>query len=337
MQQNTRARHRRHANVIPFEPLIALLLLAAASAHAADPAWKPSKPVELVATNAPGGGSDRILRLMVKVLQEQKAMDVPVNPVNKPGGGGSIAYAYIAQQPDGHHLVLANKGMITTNLTGRGPHFNDFTPVAHMFTEYISVTVKPDSPVKSGTDLIERFKKDVNALSIGIATSIGNPNHQGVAAALSRAGVDIKKTRNAIFPSGGAATTAMMGGHVDVAPVTASFGASLLRNGQVRVLAVAAPKRLAGALADVPTWREQGYDVVVSNYRTFLGSKKMTAPQVTYWVNALRRLSETEDWKKELADNFWPNDFLPGELARKVMEREEAEQRVFLKELGLLK
>lgn len=313
------------------------LSLTAPIAAAADPPWKPTRPVELVATNAPGGGSDRILRLMVKVFQEQKAMDVPVNPVNKPGGGGAIAYAYVAQQPDGHHLVLANKSMITTNLMGRGPNFNDFTPVAHMFTEYISVTVKADSPVKNGADLVERLKKDVNSLSLGIAASIGNPNHQGVAAALSLAGIDIKKTRNAVFPSGGAATTAMMGGHVDVVPVTASFAASLLRNGQVRVLAVAAPKRLGGVMAGVPTWREQGYDAVVSNYRIFLGSKKMTPPQVAYWVTTLRRLSETEEWKKELAENFWPNDFLPGEQARKVMEREDAEQRVFLKELALIK
>ena len=85
---------------------VASLLLATA-AGAAEPAWKPTKPVELVAINAPGGGSDRILRMMVKVFQEQKAMDVPVNPVNKPGGGGAVAYAYVSQQPDGHHLVLA--------------------------------------------------------------------------------------------------------------------------------------------------------------------------------------------------------------------------------------
>jgi putative tricarboxylic transport membrane protein len=312
-----------------------LLSCAATIVSAAEPAWKPTRPVELVATNAPGGGSDRILRLMVKVLHEQKAMDVPVNPVNKPGGGGAVAYAYISQQADGHHLVLANKSMITTNIVGRGPSYSEFTPVANLFSEYISVTVKPDSPVKNGADLIERLKKDVTSLSLGIATSIGNPNHQGVAAALSLAGIDIKKTRNAIFPSGGAATTAMMGGHVDVAPVTASFAASLLRNGQVRVIAVAAPKRLGGVLADVPTWREQGYDAVVSNFRIFLGSKKMTPPQVAYWEHALRRLSDSGEWKKELADNFWPNDFMPGADARKLMDHEDVQQRAFLKELAL--
>lgn len=314
-----------------------VLLLAAASVGAAEPAWKPTKAVELVAINAPGGGSDRILRLMVKVFQEQKAMDVPVNPVNKPGGGGAVAYAYVSQQPDGHHLVLANKSMLTNNIVGRGPSYTEFTPVANLFGEYISVTVKPDSPIKSGTDLIERLKKDVTSVSLGIATSIGNPNHQGVAIAFSLAGIDIKKTRNAIFPSGGAATTAVMGGHVDVAPVTAAFAASLARNNQVRVLAVAAPRRLGGVLADVPTWRELGYDAVVSNWRTFLGPKKMTPAQVTYWENAFKRLSESDEWKRELAENFWLNDFLNGADARKQMDRDDAQLRLFLKELALIK
>ena len=320
-------------------PMAAALLAAAcvASAHAADPAWRPTKPVELVAINAPGGGSDRILRLMVKVFQEQKAMDVPVNPVNKPGGGGAMAYAYVNQQADGHYLVLANKSMLTNNIVGRGPSYTEFTPVVNLFGEYISVTVKPDSPLKSGGDLIERLKKDVNSLSLGIATSIGNPNHQGVAIAFSLAGIDIKKTRTVIFPSGGAATTAVMGGHVDVAPVTASFAASLARNGQVRVLAVAAPRRLGGALADVPTWREQGYDAVVSNWRTFLGTRKMTPAQVTYWENTFRRLSESDEWRKELAENLWLNDFLPSAEARKQMDRDDAQLRVFLKELALTK
>ena len=317
--------------------LSGLFLLIVGSAGAADAPWKPAKPVELVAINAPGGGSDRILRLMVKVFQEQKSMEVPVNVVNKPGGGGAVAYAYVQQQSDGHSIVLANKSMLTNNIVGRGPSYTEFTPVVNLFGEYISVTVRPDSPLKAGTDVIAALKKDVTSLPIGIATSIGNPNHQGLANALSLAGVDIKKTRNVIFPSGGAATTALMGGHVDVAPVTAAFAASLMRNGQVRVVAVAAPKRLGGVLSTVPTWREQGYDAVVSNWRTFLGPKTMTPAQVAYWERAFKRLSESPEWKKELDDNFWLNDFLTGADARKQMDRDDVQLRAFLKELALTK
>lgn len=313
------------------------MLLAVATSFAADPAWKPVKPVELVAINASGGGSDNILRLMTKVFQEQKAMDVPVNVVNKPGGGGAVAYAYVAQQADPHYLVLANKSMLTNNIVGRGPSFLDYAQVVNLFAEYISVTVRPDSPIKSGADLVERLKKDVSAVSLGIATSIGNPNHQGLAVALHLGGVDIKKTRNVIFPSGGAATTAVMGGHVDVAPVTAALAASLARGQQVRVLAVAAPKRLGGVLANVPTWREQGFDAVVSNSRTFLAAKNMTPAQLAYWERVFKRLTESAEWKKTLEDNFWTSEYLPGAEARKQMERDDAQLRAFLKELALTK
>ena len=202
--------------------------------------------------NAPGGGSDRTLRIMSKIMQEGRLVGVPLNVVNKPGGGGSVAYAYLNQHPgDAHYLQLASRSLLTNNIAGRGPRYTEFTPVAFLFGEYVSVTVKPDSPLRTGKDLIERMKQDPAALSFGIATSLGNPNHQAVAAALKAAGVDIRKLRTVIFSSGGAASTAMLGGHVDVVPITAAFAASMARQGQVRVIAVTAPSRLPDVLADM--------------------------------------------------------------------------------------
>lgn len=313
--------------------------LAVAAAHAAaPPAWKPDKAIELIATNAPGGGSDRILRIMAKVLQEGRLAEVPVNVVNKPGGGGSVAYAYLNQRPgDGHYVVLGSKSLLTNNLVGRGPSYTEFTLLANLFGEYVSVTVKPDSPLKSGREMVERLKKDPASLSFGVATSIGSPNHQGVAAAIKDAGIDVKKMRTVIFASGGAAATAMLGGHIDVVPITAAFAASMLRQGQVRLLAVAAPRRLPEVLADVPTWREQGYDVVVSNWRMMIGAKGMSEAQITYWEDVLRRLSESEEWKKELEANFWTNEYMGSVETRKYLDRDNAQTRAFLVELGLVK
>ncbi len=305
---------------------------------AAPPAWRPERAVEVIALNAPGGGGDRILRIMANVMQEQRALDVPLNVVNKPGGGGAVAYAYLNQHPgDGHYLVLASKSLLTNHIVGRGPSYTEFTPVAHLFGEWIAVTVRPDSPIKNGRDLIERLKKDPTALSFGIATSIGNPNHQGVAAALKAAGIDIKKLRAVIFPSGGAASTAMMGGHIDVVPITAAFAASMLRAGQVRLLAVASPQRLSGVLAEVPTWREQGFEAVVSNWRGMVGPKGMTEAQRAYWEEALRRFSDSEEWKKELEANFWTNDYLRGAEMRKFLDEDNAQARAFLVDIGLAK
>lgn len=317
--------------------LLALAALPAADAVHAAAAWKPEKALELIATNAPGGGSDRILRIMSNVMQERRYIEVPVTVVNKPGGGGSVAFAYVNQRPADGHVVLANKSLITNHLVGQGPSYTDLTPVANLFGEYIAVTVKPDSPLRSGRDLVERMKKDPGSLSFGIATSLGNLNHQGVAVAFKEAGIDLKKTRNVIFPSGGAATTAMLGGHVDVVPITLAFATSLLRNGQVRLLAVASAQRLTGVLADVPTWREQGFDAVVSNWRAFVGPRAMADAQVTYWESALKRMSESDEWKKELEANFWSNEFLDHVETRRQMDRDHVQQKSFLTELGLAK
>jgi putative tricarboxylic transport membrane protein len=307
-------------------------------AGAAASAWKPEKAVEIIAVNAPGGGSDRIARMMAKVLQEGRIVEVPVNVVNKPGGGGSVAYAYLNQHPgDGHYVVLASKAILTNHLVGRGPSYTEFTPVANLFSEWISVTVKPDSPLKTGRDLVERLKKDPAALSFGIATSLGNLNHQGAAAALKEAGIDVKKMRTVIFQSGGAATTAMLGGHIDIVPITAAFAASMVRNGQVRLIAVSSPQRLTGVLADVPTWRELGYDAVVSNWRSVIGPKAMTEAQLAYWDRALRRLIDSAEWKKELEMNFWTSEYLGSADTRKLMSQENVQAREFLVDLGLAK
>lgn len=319
----------------------AMVLMALAAALAgggaqAQPAWKPQRPVELIATNAPGGGSDRMLRIMSKILQEGRQTDTPANVVNKPGGGGSVAYAYLNLHPgDAHFLLLGSKSLLTNNIAGNGPSYTEITPVSFLFGEYISVTVKPDSPLKSGRDLIERLKKDPTALSFGIATSLGNPNHQGVATALKAAGVDIRKLRTVIFPSGGAASTAMLGGHIDVVPITAAFAASMARQGQVRVLAVTSPVRLTDVLSDVPTWREQGYDAVVSNWRAVFGPRGMTEPQTAYWEQWFARFVESDEWKKELEANFWRSEFLRSAETRKYLEQDNAQVKAFLVELGL--
>lgn len=338
MTNDSRRVAASNGSSIPVALVALTALLAGATTHAAAQGWKPEKPVELIAMNAPGGGSDRILRLMINVMQAQRHIQVPVSVVNKPGGGGAIAYTYLNSRPgDGHYVVLANKSLLTNNLVGRGPSYTELTPLVNLFAEYISVTVKPDSPLKSGRDLVERLKKDPAALSFGIATSLGNANHQGAVIALKEAGVDVKKMRTVIFQSGGAASTAMLGGHVDVVPITAAFAASMLRNGQVRLLAVTSPKRLGGVLADVPTWREQGYDALVSNWRSFVGPKGMTPAQVAYWEQVMLRMTESDEWKKELEANFWSSDYMASAETRKQMERDNVQLRAVLGELGLVK
>ena len=308
--------------------------LAGGRATAAE--WKPDRPVEIVALNAPGGGSDRIARIFIKILQERRLVTVPVSVVNRPGGGGAVAYNYINQRPgDGHVLALGGRAILTNHIAGVGPSYTDVTPVVTLFDEYISVTVKTVSPVRSGKQLVEFMKRDPAAMTFGIATSLGNPNHQGVAAAFKAAGLDPKKMKNVIFASGGAATTAMLGGHIDVVPISVAFAASLMRNGQVRAIAISSPRRLPGVFAEVPTWREQGYDVVVSTWRSLFGPKGMTAAQLAFWEGVVQRVLETDEWKQELDLNFWNSAYKGSAETRKYLAQDNEGVKTFLVELGL--
>ncbi len=311
-------------------------LPAIVASTAAAQAWKPDKPIELIATNAPGGGSDRILRIFVKILGDYVPTSVSV--VNRPGGGGSVAYNYLNQHPgDGHYLVMGSRSILTNHIAGHGPSYTTLTPVLHLFKEYISVTIKPVSPIRTGKDLISFMKRDPTAVSFGIATSVGSPNHQGAAIALKAAGIDIKKMKNVIFSSGGAASTAMLGGHIDVVPISVAFGASLLRNKQVRMIAVTSPTRLPGVLADVPTWKEQGSDVEVSTWRIFVGPRGMAPAQIAYWEQVVQRATQADEWKKELAENFWQDRFMGHAETLKFLARDHEDAKAFLTEIGLAK
>ena len=172
-----RVRAVRQAAALRRATLAALVAFALPGVPAAAAQeWKPDRPVELVATNAPGGGSDRVGRILIKIIQELKYVPTPVNLVNRPGGGSSVAYNYINQYPgNGHYLVMGSRSFLTNNIAGHGPSYTEFTPVVSMFDEYIAVTVKPVSPIKSGKDLISFVKRDPSAVSFGIATSLARP------------------------------------------------------------------------------------------------------------------------------------------------------------------
>lgn len=301
--------------------------------------WQPDKNVEIVINTAPGSGQDSTGRLIQKILQDRKSVPTSITVVNKPGGGGAIAYGYLqGHAANGHFVSIASKSLLTNHISGRSQvTYSDLTPLAILFDEYITVAVKADSPIKSGRELIDRLKKDPGALSFGVATSLGNPNHQGIAMALKDAGIDLRKTKTPVFQSGGQAITALLGGHVDAVPGSVGLMRKHLEAGSIRVIAVAAPQRLTGLYANIPTWKEQGANAIVSNWRGLIGPPGMTPAQTAYWDNALKQLAQTEAWKKELADNNWDNEYRPSAETRKYMDAEYAELKAFLTELELVK
>jgi len=317
--------------------MVALACALLAAPAAAQPAWKPDKSVELIVGTSPGGGQDRTARTMQRILQERKLVDVAIAVTNRAGGGGAVALAYSHQHPgDGHFLQVASPTLLTNHISGKGQHnWSDFSPISILFSEAIVFAVKADSPIKTGADLIAQLKKDPGSVAISTSTAAGNQYHIASVLVGRAAGVPANRLKVVIFNSGGDAITALLGGHVQVTTASASNFIGHVKAGTLRVVAVSAPQRLAGALASVPVWKEFGVDLTLDQWRLVFGPPGLSAAQVTYWDGVLNRLVKTEDWKKELQNNLWDDIYKGPADTRKYLAAEYSETKAILTEIGL--
>jgi putative tricarboxylic transport membrane protein len=318
--------------------MAALAAGCALGASHAQTVWKPDKGVEIIVGTSPGGGQDTSARFLQKLIQERQLVDVPTVVVNKPGGGSSVGYAYLNQHPgDGHFIMLLTVPLITNQILGLSQiGYADLTPLAVLFDEYIVAAVVPNSPIGGAKDLVVRLQKDPASLSIGVPSLTGG-GYYAIALAAKAHGIDPKRLKTVVFKSGGDSITALLGGHIDVMFSTTAAPVAQLRAGKVRILAVAAPKRLAGELAEVPTLREQGTNVVFSNWRGIVGPRGLSAAQIAYWEDVLAKVAASDDFKRDVEQRNWVANFQRSDAMRRFLKAQHDELRVLLTELGQVK
>jgi putative tricarboxylic transport membrane protein len=317
--------------------LIALPMIFSALCAQAHAAWKPEHNVELISAVSAGGANDRVVRLLQQIWRQKHIVDASTTVLNKPGGGGVIAENYILQHKgDGHYLQVTSSDLLTARIVGTSPlSYTDFTQIGLLFNEYFVAAVRADSPIHNAHDLIEKLKANPQSVSIALATSLGNQIHAGLAIPLKIAGVNIKKLKIAVFSSGGEAMTALLGGHVDLVATTPFNAVSQMQAGRLRIIAITSAKRMGGALANVPTWKEQGVDVDFSAPQFVIAPPGLTAEQAAYWSAALKRLVEQDEWKRELARNFWESNYQNPADTKKYLDYKSKELTSVLTELGL--
>jgi putative tricarboxylic transport membrane protein len=318
-------------------PLLVLALFAP-TLHAQAPAWAPNKPVELLVGVSPGGGIDRTARTIQKIIQDKRLVPTPVNVVNKPGGGGTIAQAYMNQHAgDAHYFELTATSLLTNNILGRTPlGHRDYTPLALLYDEYLGVAVGADSPIQDGRQLLEALKSP-ESLPVGIATTAGNTNHIAAAMLAKAAGSEPRRLKVVVFNSGGESMTALLGGHVSLLVTPSANLIPHMQSGRMRILGITAPKRVGGALAVVPTWREQRVDAVVANWRAVIGAKGWTPAQIAYWEKVFSSVAGAEDWQAEVSRAGGVPHFMTSRDLAAFFDSEHARFKTILTDLGLAK
>lgn len=308
-------------------------------AFAQSAAWKPDKNVELIVGTPPGSPNDIVARAIQRIVQDRRLVEVPVVVINKPGGSLSISWSYLNQHPgNGHYIAMSALNLLSNHITSASPlRHTDVVPVAQLFSEYIVFSVRADAALQTGRDVIERIKKDPGALAIGVSPGAGGANHAAMAMVMKAAGVDSKKAKFVFFNAAVDSSTAVLGGHLDLCATTSSSVIGHMKNGKMRIIAVAAPKRLPGDLAHVPTWKEQGVDVSVDTFRGIIAPKGTPQAQVAYWEDVFARLTQTEEWKAEGAKRLWTDNYMNSADSRRYLEAQYAAQKAILSELGLAK
>jgi putative tricarboxylic transport membrane protein len=335
MRKDNRA---RSASGTPFRALAAIFgcVLFATLAGAA---WQPDRNVEIIVNTSAGTGSDSTARAIHRMLVENKLIDATAAVVNKPGGGGAIGLAYLTQHKgNGHYLMVTSPTMLTNHITGKSQlNYTDTTPLAQMGSESVVFTVRAESPIKSARELADRVKADPGSLSIAIGNSVGSHNHIAAALLAKAVGADVKRLKVVAFNGSTEGITALLGGHLDLVASPASGVLQLVQGGKARILAVASEKRLAGALAGIPTCKELGLPVIAANWRSIVGPGGLSAQQVRYWDDVFARVSRLPEWKRGLEAKLEEDTYLNAADTKKYMEAQYQELGNLLSDLGLAK
>ncbi|MGE0559427.1 MAG: tripartite tricarboxylate transporter substrate binding protein [Burkholderiales bacterium] len=331
----------RTAMLLRWMPALLFMLLPLVQGHAraqsAD--WKPERAVELIVGTAPGAAPDKTARAIQRIWQAQGIFDGALSVINKPGGGNLIAWNYLNQHAgNGHYLMIGNLNVLISRALGRSPHARtDFTWVATLFDEYFAVSVHADSAIGSGRDLVARLQQDPGSVAIGVSTSIGGANHLSAALALQRAGIDPRKVRFVAFKGSADSITALLGGHVDAVSTAASAAVPHVSGGRLRTVAVSAPQRLPGALAQAPTWEEQGIKGTMTNFRAIIAPRGIDAAAARFWEQRFERLAGQDEWKQDLSRNLWVWNYLDAAKTSAAVTAYAEEVETLIGNLGLRK
>lgn len=318
-----------------------LLCLLTFSAVIGPIAAGPLDKSECIAAAKPGGGFDLTCKLAQTALQEAQLIKDPMRVTYMPGGIGAVAYnAVIAQRPAEPNTIVAFSGGSLLNIAqGKFGKYteNDVRWLAAVGADYGAVIVRKDSPYKSLKDLAAALKADSTKVVFGAGGTVGSQDWMKAALTARAAGISYKAMRFVAFEGGGEGIAALQGGHVHVYSGDASEAASQIKAGaNIRVLAVMADKRLPGALSDVPTAKEQGFDVEWPIIRGFYMGPKVGNADFNAWNDAFTRLMKTKEFSKLVDERgFYPFTMTGAELDAYV-KRQTRSYRNLANEFGLM-
>jgi putative tricarboxylic transport membrane protein len=319
--------------------LAALAATAAGEAVARKPARKAA-PRETVLLKIwipanPGGGWDTTGRVLGKAIVEAGAADA-VQYTNKGGAGGVIGLAQFTSSArrDPHALMVMGAVMLGGIIIGEPPvRLQACTPIARLASEYNVFAVPANSRFRTMGEVVAQLKKDPGSIKWG-GGSRGSTEHVAACLLARRVGVDPKKINYVAFRGGGEASAAVLAEDVTIGGSGYGEFADSIQAGKMRALGVTAAARLANV--PVPTLKEQGWNVVIRNWRGVYGAPGISGEEREKLADIVTRATRAHAWRQALEANFWTPELLTGRDFDAFVEQEFSDLRTLMRESGMI-
>ena len=300
-------------------------------------AFEPSQNIEMVAPAGAGGGWDTTAREVARVFGETGIIEENMTVINKEGGGGAIAWAYIHGQDDSpYNLFVSSPPLMFVPLNGQSEYgHEDFTPLANMIADYGAFAVSADSEWDDLNALFDQMKEDPESVTVVGTSAPGSMDHMQFVRIAKAAGVDPTKIKYVSDQDGGALTS-VLNGSVDVFSTGVGEVVEQVRAGNIKVLGITAEERMEGEiLSDFPTAIEQGIDESFINWRGFFGPPNMDPAAVEFYEAKFQELSESEEFAEVREKYGWNEMFMSSEEYDEFLNAEYEEIKILLEEIGL--
>ncbi|CAN5217965.1 tripartite tricarboxylate transporter substrate binding protein [soil metagenome] len=283
----------------------------------------------------PGGGWDTTGRALGKALMDSGAA-ATVSYDNKGGAAGTIGLAQFvnSNKGDGNALMVMGAVMLGGIITGKPPvQLSQATPIARLISEYNVFVLPANSPFKTMKDVVEQLKKDPGSVKWG-GGSRGSTEHIAAAMLAREVGVDPAKINYVAFRGGGEATAAILGGNVTVGGSGLSEFSEYITTGKMRAIAMTSEARLKGV--EIPTMKEQGYNIVIGNWRGVYGAAGITPEQRKVLTDAVITATKHKSWTEAVERNGWTPALLSGPAFDQFVDNEFASLRAIMAKSGMV-
>ena len=310
--------------------VLGLTLLESASTLGA-PAGYPSRPVEFIVPFNPGGGADVAQRTFNRFAEPLAGQRLVV--INKPGAGGVTGWSELVRaRPDGYTLSIVtppfNVIPALVNPAATGYRLEQFTNICVYSVVPDVLYVRANSPFRTLQDLVDFARRNPGRV---IAANTGALGADHLTTLLIENATGTQFTQLP-FTGGAESLQATLAGTTDVMVGSATYIES--QRGQLRPLAIASPRR-DPHFPDVPTFREQGYDVVAERYRAIAGPPGLPEGVVQYWADLCRRVSEMPEFQEAMNRIGQPPAYLGPAEATEAINRMADDIRMVIEKYGL--